>query len=137
MHETNLAGAEAALGVDYPTTLISRNCLATAYRSAGQLTKALPLLQRNLPLSVAQLREALAIQQRSEPDLWGTYRTQSLLGGALLGQQKYADAEPLLLAGYAGMKQRAAKIPASGRARVTEALRRLVQFYDTLGKPAE
>jgi hypothetical protein len=30
----------------------------------------------------------------------------STLGGALLGQQKYADAEPLLLKGYDGMKAR-------------------------------
>jgi len=29
-----------------------------------------------------------------------------MLGGSLLGQKRYAEAEPLLLSGYEGMKQR-------------------------------
>ena len=41
-----------------------------------------------------------------EPDTWTTFNTKSMLGGALLGQKKYAEAEPLLLKGYAGMKRR-------------------------------
>src|SRR5207249_1243687 len=57
------------------------------------------------------LRECLLIRAQAEPDSWGTFITKSLLGGALLGQKRYADAEPLLLAGYEGMKERAAKIP--------------------------
>ena len=40
---------------------------------------------------------------------------RSMLGGALLGQKKYAEAEPLLLAGYEGMKARADKIPPQGK----------------------
>ncbi len=35
----------------------------------------------------------------------------SLLGGALLGQGRYAEAEPLVIGGYEGMKAREAKIP--------------------------
>jgi eukaryotic-like serine/threonine-protein kinase len=38
---------------------------------------------------------------------------------ALLGQSKYADAEPLLVEGYHGMEQRAAKIPKRDKARLT------------------
>ena len=52
------------------------------------------------------LRKCLVIREKTQPDLWTTFNTQSLLGGALLGQKKYAEAEPLLLAGYAGMKRR-------------------------------
>ena len=62
----------------------------------------------------------------------------SLLGGPGapgLGQKNYADAEPLLLAGYEGMKEREAKIPHEYKRRVTEALERLVQLYDAWGKP--
>ena len=55
----------------------------------------------------------------------------------MLGQQKYAEAEPLLLAGYVGMKQREAKIRAQGKVRLTEALERLVQLYDAWGKPEQ
>ena len=42
---------------------------------------------------------------------WTTFNTKSLLGASLLGQKKYAEAEPLLVAGYSGLKQREAKIP--------------------------
>src|SRR5207302_1359794 len=46
-----------------------------------------------------------------------------------------ADAEPLLLQGYEGMKQREAKIPVNVRqVRLTEALERLVQLYDAWDK---
>jgi TolA-binding protein len=60
-----------------------------------------------------------------------------MLGEALLGQKKYADAEPLLLKGYQGMKQREAKIPPQGKPRLREALERLVQLYEATGKKDE
>ena len=53
----------------------------------------------------------------------------------LLGQKNYADAEPLLLAGYEGMKAREAKIPPAGKPRLTEAIQRLVDLYGAWGKP--
>jgi tetratricopeptide (TPR) repeat protein len=80
------------------------------------------------------LRDGLAIRAQKQPDAWTTCNTQSLLGGSLLGQQKNAEAEPLLLAGYEGLKQREAKIPANSKARLTEALERLVQLYDATGQ---
>lgn len=54
-----------------------------------------------------------------------------------MGQKKYTEAEPILLKGYEGMKQRDAKIPKEGKVRLTEAVTRLVQLYDAWGKPAE
>ena len=62
---------------------------------------------------------------------------KSRLGSVLLGQKKYADAEPLLLQGYAGLKQRETKIPAEAKVRLTEALKRLVQLYDSWDKKDE
>ena len=56
-----------------------------------------------------------------------------MLGAALLGQKKYSEAEPLLLAGYQGMKEREAKIPAPYKIRLVEALERLVQLYEATG----
>src|SRR5205823_9237095 len=41
----------------------------------------------------AALRECLALRERKQPDAWTTCNTRSLLGGALAGQAKYADAE--------------------------------------------
>lgn len=77
----------------------------------------------------------LAIRQKLQPDVWTTFNTQSMLGGAKLGQKKYAEAEPLLIQGYQGMKDRKAKIPKQFRAaRLTEALERLVALYEATGK---
>jgi hypothetical protein len=57
------------------------------------------------------LTECLALRAKKQPDAWTTFNTRSLLGGALRGEQKYADAEPLLVTGYEGMKQREPTIP--------------------------
>jgi serine/threonine protein kinase/tetratricopeptide (TPR) repeat protein len=83
------------------------------------------------------LRECLAIRETAQPDAWSTFNTKSLLGGALLGQEDYAEAGPLLLAGYEGMKQREATIPEQGKARLPEALDRLIEFYTATNKPDE
>jgi hypothetical protein len=58
-----------------------------------------------------------------------------MLGGSLLGQKKYAEAEPLLLSGYEGMMQREEKIPSLGRPRLREALQRLVRLYEATSRP--
>ena len=81
------------------------------------------------------LRECLAIREKTQPDFWATFNTQSCLGGALLGQKNFAAAEPLLIAGYNGMKQREKTIPPQGQVRPTEALERLVQLYEATNKP--
>jgi hypothetical protein len=52
----------------------------------------------------------------------------------LLGQKKYDQAEPLLLAGYEGMKQREEKIPWFLKIRLTEAIDQLVQLYEGNGE---
>jgi tetratricopeptide (TPR) repeat protein len=83
------------------------------------------------------IREALAIREKAAPDDWSTFNAQAMLGGALLGQQKLIEAEPLLLAGYRGMKQREAQIPPPAAIRLIEALERLAQLYDALGKKDE
>jgi hypothetical protein len=83
------------------------------------------------------LCEALTIQERSEPDRWTTFETQSMLGGALSRQKKDSDASPLLLAGYEGLKQRAARIPAQQKRCLTEAVERLVQHYEATGNKDE
>ncbi len=83
------------------------------------------------------LRECLAIRQNKQPDGWATFNAQSMLGDALLRQKKYIDAEPLLKDGYQGMKQRQDKIPSQGKARLREALERLVQLYEATGNKDE
>jgi serine/threonine protein kinase/tetratricopeptide (TPR) repeat protein len=84
------------------------------------------------------LRDCLALREKVRPDVWSTFNTRSLLGEALQGQQKYAEAESLLLAGYRGMKEREATIPPPDRkVRLAEALERLMGLYEATGRQDE
>jgi hypothetical protein len=58
-----------------------------------------------------------------------------MLGAVLLGQNKLAEAEPLLVKGYEGMKDRKAAIPPQAEVRISEALERLVELYSALERP--
>jgi tetratricopeptide (TPR) repeat protein len=80
------------------------------------------------------LRECLAVRERKSPDSWTRFHAVSLVGAALLGQKKYAEAEPLLLEGYNGMKEREKTIPPKNKSRLIEAAERLVQLYDATKK---
>jgi eukaryotic-like serine/threonine-protein kinase len=81
------------------------------------------------------LRECLAIRAKAIPDDWRRYSAMSLLGGALTGQGKYGEAEPLVLQAYDGEKAREAKIPAEAKPRLLEAAERVVGLYEAWGKP--
>jgi non-specific serine/threonine protein kinase/serine/threonine-protein kinase len=80
------------------------------------------------------LREGVTIRESKLPDDWMTFDGKSLLGGSLLGQHRYAEAEPLLVQGYEGMKTREHTIPPAGKVRLTEALERLVNLYEAWGQ---
>ena len=54
---------------------------------------------------------------------------------SLAGQQRYDEAEPLLVSGYEGMKQRQHTVGALNWPQVREAGKRLVRFYDSWSKP--
>ena len=83
------------------------------------------------------MRDCLKVRAQKQPDDWTTFNTRSMLGGSLLGQKQYAEAEPLLLEGYQGMKQREQHIPKPGKPRLSEALDRLIELYDAWGKKDE
>jgi tetratricopeptide (TPR) repeat protein len=116
-------------------TLEMQRKVAGAYGSY-QVGGTLALLGRNLlqqekwAEAEKVLGECLAIRRKQEPQSWSTFNTASLVGASLLRQKKYKEAEPLLLEGYQGMKQRERYMPPPDRARVTEALQRLVKLYD-------
>jgi tetratricopeptide (TPR) repeat protein len=104
------------------------------------------LQQKNWSDAEAIAQEGVKIGQQKEPDAWTTFHAQSLVGAALAGQKRYADAVPLLLHGYQGMKSREATIPKilptgargpSPKAHLIEALERLVELYEAWGKEAE
>jgi hypothetical protein len=71
---------------------------------------------------------------------WETFHTQSLLGAALLGQQRYADAEPLLVQGNQGMKKAYEDLGPHALGFVNrqpqiETLEQLVQLYEATNQP--
>src|SRR5262249_48847537 len=88
----------------------------------------------------AEIRELARIATRSAAlaaDRLQNTAFQLTLGGALLGRKDCAEAGPLLLAGYEGMKQREAAIPEQAKARLPEALDRLIESYTATNKPDE
>jgi hypothetical protein len=73
------------------------------------------------------LREQLQVKKLATP--WQVANVKSMLGEALLGQKKFNEAEPLLVAGYEGLKQNEKSIPEFARyERMTEAIQRLIDL---------
>jgi eukaryotic-like serine/threonine-protein kinase len=100
---------------------------------AGELAKQGEDLLRRKRHAEAEpiLRECVAILQKKKPEEWTTFHAQSLLGGALLGQKDCAEAEPLLVQGFDGLKARQSQIPRLyARHHVAEAGKRIVQLYE-------
>jgi hypothetical protein len=80
------------------------------------------------------LREALKTLEQTSFESWKRHYLQSLLGAALAGQKQYAEAEPLLLSGYAGLTQRKATIPAASKSDLADAGDWIVQLYRDWGQ---
>ena len=123
LDEAVVQGLKAKLGRDHAKTLIATNNLANAYIRAGKPDSAEPLL-----------REALAIRESKTPDHWRTFETRVQLGASLVGQKKYAQAEPFLLAGYEGLKAREAGITGPSKNRLAEAGACVIDLYDAWGR---
>jgi hypothetical protein len=63
------------------------------------------------------------------------FHVRSLVGGSLLGQRRFAEAEPFLLQGYEGMREREARIPAGFKPWLRQGGDRLVAFYEATNQP--
>jgi hypothetical protein len=84
------------------------------------------------------LRVYLDLAAKQPSDGGFRFSAESALGACLLGQKKYAEAEPLLLSGYNGLRKSEVKSPTNFRQiQLTEALERLVQLYEEWDKPKE
>ena len=79
----------------------------------------------------------MMFRQKNDKASWRTFHSQSVFGGELLTQKKYADAERLLVAGYQGLKVRQAAIPAADQRRLLQAVERLVQLYEATDRKEE
>jgi hypothetical protein len=74
-------------------------------------------------------------QEKDWHAVWLRFQSMSLLGASLLGQREYAEAEPLLIRGYEGLKSREARFLPQIKKTVPEAAARLVQLYEAWDKP--
>jgi eukaryotic-like serine/threonine-protein kinase len=88
-------GYRHAVGDQNPDTITVKERLGGNCMKQRRYAEAEPLL-----------RQCLAFRERTEPDDWQRFRAESLLGATLANLDKYSEAEPMLLTGYEGMKQR-------------------------------
>lgn len=102
----------------------------------ADLTRTL-LLEKHFADAEQAARGSLAICEKLSPDAWETSAARSLLGRSLLGQNKYREAEPLLVSSYGGLKDRAVRIPAEHKPALNDTLQALVQLYDETGRSEE
>jgi eukaryotic-like serine/threonine-protein kinase len=121
-----LASRRVKLSPGHPATLKAMNNLSAVYLKAKKPTDAEPLL-----------RECLELRRKSKLDAWLKFHTMSQLGAALAGQAKYAEAQPFLLDGYAGLVENEAAIPAARKKEVAYAAARIISLYESWGRPSE
>ncbi len=120
-----LAGRRRAGGSEDPVDIQSAAAdLALAYVSQGKFAESEPLA-----------RETLEFNENKQPDNWQRFRAESLLGASLAGQKRYAEAEPLLLAGYQGMLARKERMWAPNWYYLDRASDWIVKLYQAWGKP--
>jgi serine/threonine protein kinase/tetratricopeptide (TPR) repeat protein len=85
----------------------------------------------------ADFRECFELLDRIDREHWLPWYARVASGACLARQNKYPEAEPLLLAGYRGMKEREPEIPSQDQTLLPEAADRLVELYTAWGKPDE
>src|SRR5215469_1125101 len=119
-----LAGRLRAGSSEDPTDVQSAMCdLALISVSEGKFAEAERLG-----------RQTLEFAEKNHLDNWERYRAASLLGTSLVGQKKYAEAEPLLLQGYQGMLERKERTGVAYWYHLDRAREWLVQLYQSWGK---
>jgi hypothetical protein len=118
--------AEKQFGPDHRVVIAYTSMVGKDYLGLGKYAKAEP-----------EFRQALASVIKTTPAGWRRYNLESLLGGALLGEKKYAEAEPLLLSGCKGMKQQEPTLPIGAKVFLKEDCDRVAPLYRAWGKPRE
>jgi tetratricopeptide (TPR) repeat protein len=113
---------------EHPELAWVGNALLSAYAGAGKKADTVALATQQVRAAREQLpADSLELAMALAPP-----------GQSLMEVQEYADAEPLLLASYKGLKQNEADIaPEEKDSLLRDATARLVQLYDAWGKPHE
>jgi len=125
LHEA-LAMRKKFLGTEHPAVAESLGDLAGVLQRQGKLAEA-----------ETAAREVLALREKILPGDWLTFDARCRLGAILLDRENFAAGEPLLLSGYAGMKDHAAMIPIPNKSRLAEAVQSIVRLYEATGRPEQ
>jgi tetratricopeptide (TPR) repeat protein len=163
LYEKAVRGSKMRLGLDHPRTLAMMTFLGVTLLDAGRTGEALPMLEQTLTLRKTKLgvdhpdtlfsmnnlararlnddpacaeklmRQCLEIRAKRDENDWHASESHTLLGASLLGQKRYAEAEPHLLNGYRGMKALEAKIPAPHKKRVAQTAQWIFKLYEAMG----
>jgi serine/threonine protein kinase len=102
---------------------VALSSLATTLRRQQRFAEAEPLY-----------RECLSRRETNCPNAWYTSYTRAMLGATLLGRRKYEEAEPLLISGYEGMREREASIRQPTRV-LLETIQSFIQLYEATSRP--
>jgi serine/threonine protein kinase len=83
------------------------------------------------------LRQSLAIFVATMPNDWQAFNMRCYVGEAMLGQDKLAEAEAILVEGYEGLFARRASIPPGNTARVRVVAEQLKQLAEKRNAPED
>ena len=100
----------------------------------GWLSRNL-LLQERYDEAEPLIRETVAWFKLRQPDVIRGFYWMTIHGAVLAGQQRYAEAERLLLQGCEGMKQRETIAVGNEWRQFAEAGERVVHFYEVTNQP--
>jgi eukaryotic-like serine/threonine-protein kinase len=95
---------------------------------------SLYLDKKDYPRAEPYFRDYRIHLLKTAPDGWDRLVVESRLGGCLLEQKKYVDAEPRLLSACDGMKAREKSASGEKRREMRNAFERIVRLYRELGQ---
>jgi eukaryotic-like serine/threonine-protein kinase len=92
------------------------------------------LLQKNYKRAESCLRERLAYFVKKSPADWSRFVAESELGGCLIAEKKYDEAESLLRSAYNGMKSVGTNRSPAQTSELRASLEQTIRLYDSTGK---
>jgi tetratricopeptide (TPR) repeat protein len=111
------------LGSDDANTVRHTNTLGLVY------------LQQRRYEDVKRLLGDAVPTRTDKKDAWYRYTAETIVGAALAGEKKYAEAERMLIAGYEGLIEQKATIPQGATDPIDRAREWIVRLYKAWGKP--
>ena len=119
--------------------LVERHFSNTDHDYGDWMVRLIRLLNVQSKFTEAELlaRKCLEMRNRYPHSHGETFQAGIMLGESLLGQGKFAEAEPLLLAGYEGLKQHRQMTDESGHLLFRESIKRLIQLFEATAQPTK